>query len=243
MKDVYIYTLIDPRDNRIRYVGKTTNINRRLIQHVYEAKTLINRRYITNWVKSLLDVNLKPIIQEIDSCTKAEWEQKEKYWIKHYKELYPDLCNHSEGGLGTVGKGSFKHLSQEHRKALSDRAKVNLGKFEGRYSKQDKQYLWDIIKENEFVESNKIDDRITRSIYFQVKTGRTWNDVTGLDKPKLRGKTTLENHPSAKLNMKIAEEIRDLHKNQNLTQTVLAKRYNVSIMTISKIVRNLNWPA
>ncbi len=42
MKIIYIYSLSDPNGN-IRYIGKTTNIKRRLYSHIAESKQNNNR--------------------------------------------------------------------------------------------------------------------------------------------------------------------------------------------------------
>lgn len=35
----YIYSLIDPRDHRVRYVGKTNDVRTRLRNHVKKARS------------------------------------------------------------------------------------------------------------------------------------------------------------------------------------------------------------
>lgn len=35
---MYIYKLTDPRNNEVRYIGKTTNIKRRYKQHLYDKR-------------------------------------------------------------------------------------------------------------------------------------------------------------------------------------------------------------
>ena len=75
MKDIIIYTLIDPRDNQVRYVGKTNNI-KRLIRNDY-----------------------KPIIEILDEVDEAEWEFWEKYWICQFKAWGFDLVNATDGGI------------------------------------------------------------------------------------------------------------------------------------------------
>lgn len=95
----YIYILIDPETNKIRYVGQTTkNINKRLTSHLSKVRISPNKTTHKNtWIKSLLNKNLKPIIEIIDTVTTDNWKEKEKYYIQEYKKNN-DLLNISEGG-------------------------------------------------------------------------------------------------------------------------------------------------
>lgn len=93
----YIYALCDPRDNRVRYVGKTDNPDRRYKAHLIEK----SRTHRTNWIKSLIALGLKPtlkIIEIVSFQSPTEWEAREKYWIAYYRNIYSDLTNGSDGG-------------------------------------------------------------------------------------------------------------------------------------------------
>lgn len=87
-----IYTLTDPRDNQIKYVGKTNNIKRRMQEHLVESSTTKKN----NWIKSLRKQNLKPIIEILDEETDDPfWEI---YWISQIKTWGFTLKNMTEGG-------------------------------------------------------------------------------------------------------------------------------------------------
>lgn len=93
--DIKIYGLLDPKTSKIRYIGKTTNtLNVRLSKHIssikYEAPT-----HRSNWIKSLLEMGLKPNIFLIETCNETNWEDRERFYIKKYKS---HLTNTSEGG-------------------------------------------------------------------------------------------------------------------------------------------------
>jgi len=96
----YIYVLIDPRDNQIRYVGKTNNIKTRLTEHC-TPRNLKNNTYKVNWIRSVLNYNLRPILKVIEQCDESNWQEREIYWIKYYRDLGYDLTNATEGGEGT----------------------------------------------------------------------------------------------------------------------------------------------
>jgi predicted GIY-YIG superfamily endonuclease len=46
METVFIYTLSDPRDNLIKYVGKTINLKRRFSEHLKESGNYKKPRWI-----------------------------------------------------------------------------------------------------------------------------------------------------------------------------------------------------
>jgi hypothetical protein len=98
MKNIYIYGLIDPRYPKIiRYVGKTKNkLNKRLTDHINEARRSKSNNYKLNWIRSLLFEKIKPIITILEAVTENNWQEKEKYWIHKYKNK--NLTNTLEGG-------------------------------------------------------------------------------------------------------------------------------------------------
>lgn len=110
----YIYGLVDPRDNRIRYIGKTISPKKRLYSHIYETKIFSHRK--SNWVKSLLNMGLKPTMVILKVCPLSEFEKYETEYIKLYKDN--DLTNSDESGQGNKGRkrdiieGAAKKMSK-----------------------------------------------------------------------------------------------------------------------------------
>lgn len=94
---IYIYTLKDPTTNNIRYVGQTNNLKRRLNKHITNSKSLKDNRHISNWIRSL---SCSPIMDIIEVCDYPIRNERENYWINHYKDEGCDLCNSSKGGAG-----------------------------------------------------------------------------------------------------------------------------------------------
>lgn len=92
-----IYALKCPREKRIRYIGKTNNIERRLYQHIWKAKKEGRKEHLYAWIKSLLNENKKPevIILE-DNLNPKEAIEREIFWISQYK----NLLNMDRGGKG-----------------------------------------------------------------------------------------------------------------------------------------------
>lgn len=110
----YIYTLKHPETNEIRYVGKTTNIKRRYYQHTNKkiCKKLSNK-YLSNWLLSILNKDLKPILNIIEEC-EDNWVESEVYWIEQFKIWGFNLINITRGGEGF----GYKH-SEESKKKMS----------------------------------------------------------------------------------------------------------------------------
>jgi group I intron endonuclease len=113
MKTIFIYKLIDPITNEVRYVGKTNNLVRRFSAHLRRSKT--NKYHSARWINSLLNKNLKPILEIIEECNETNWEEREIYWINYYRELF-DLTNILDGGGHTATYGRLgKPWSEQHR--------------------------------------------------------------------------------------------------------------------------------
>ena len=68
METVFIYVLIDPESNQIRYVGKTTDIKRRLRRHISER--FLHNSYKDRWIRKIVDSNVLPEIEIIDEVDK-----------------------------------------------------------------------------------------------------------------------------------------------------------------------------
>ena len=149
---IIIYTLTDPRDGLIKYVGKTKNsLIRRLQCHESDARSRKTRNPNINWIKSLLSDGFHPIIEEIEKVDDAEWEHSEMFWIGQLKAWGFELKNMTIGGdrggdwtgkhhsietkakIGKANEGSKngffgKTHSPEHKKKLSLLAKNNKGR-------------------------------------------------------------------------------------------------------------------
>lgn len=94
----YIYTLIDPLTNQIRYVGKSIDVDRRLKGHLSEARRG-KKDHKNRWIASLLKKNCVPIIKVIDICG-HDWKERETYWISKFNADGCSLTNSKLGGDG-----------------------------------------------------------------------------------------------------------------------------------------------
>lgn len=98
MKTTFIYKLIDPETNEVRYVGKSNNPKRRLAAHYNKARYRPTHKF--NWIKALKDKGLKPILEVIEEVSIDLWKGREKFWIKFYKQEGHNLTNYTQGGDG-----------------------------------------------------------------------------------------------------------------------------------------------
>ena len=94
MENIYIYALLDPSNNKIRYIGQTNNLKRRLNEHIYNSKKNNKNDHKSNWIKSLLSNDLEPQILLIEECSLDTSNEREIYWINQYD----DLTNGTTGG-------------------------------------------------------------------------------------------------------------------------------------------------
>ena len=132
----FIYVLIDPFTNQVRYVGKADNLKNRLYNHV---KSLSKKTKKISWIKSLIKKGVEPEISDIDYVLKSEWEFWEMHYISLYKSWGFKLTNGDNGGVGGCGRISRKmsdvtkekirqcklNMSDEYRSKLR---LANLGK-------------------------------------------------------------------------------------------------------------------
>ena len=111
MKIYKIYCLKNPDTLKIRYIGVTTSkyLSSRLSQHYYCA----NKNFQTHVAKWIRKIGKKPIIELLEICNASNWEEKEKFWIKHFD----NLTNIHEGGKGVVvdkNKSSIEKSAKAH---------------------------------------------------------------------------------------------------------------------------------
>lgn len=87
---VTIYCLIDPRDGRVRYVGRTTqSLVRRLQGHCDSATRYRSQTPLTRWLRELLAAGQSPRIRSLAVVSDVLADQAERETIARY----PDLLN------------------------------------------------------------------------------------------------------------------------------------------------------
>ena len=123
--DVYIYGLIDPVTDTIRYVGKSNNPARRFGYHMRTANDGTHRG---NWIENLKKRNLSPRMIILEVASDATWKTAESYWISVYKKNLTNLTTGGEG-LHGITEVTRKRLSDSHKgKTISESTREKMRK-------------------------------------------------------------------------------------------------------------------
>lgn len=96
MSTVFIYALNDPETNLARYIGKAQNPKLRLSAHLTDRRIC----HRTNWIKGLAARGLTPVVEILEETTSEGWEERERYFIRVFREMGFDLVNMTDGGEG-----------------------------------------------------------------------------------------------------------------------------------------------
>lgn len=189
MIDIYIYSLKDPFSNEIKYIGKSNNPKRRYHGHIQDVRRGFKTKK-TNWLRKLIRMNSKPILEIIEVCNSNNWEEREIYWIN---KINPK-CNQRKGGAGTEKNNSdyiqkvslcvlqydldlklineFKSINEASRKTgikLSNLSKACNGKL-----KHASFFIWKFKEKNTKTNKNKIITLRTKKAIEQIdiKSGK-----------------------------------------------------------------------
>ena len=98
MGKAYIYALVDPRDDSVRYVGRSVKPKARLQQHLSDKTTNLEK---IAWLDDLKTIGLKPALRILEETTADAALEVEGSWIaKGHDQDWP-LTNQKAGGTGT----------------------------------------------------------------------------------------------------------------------------------------------
>lgn len=195
MRKVYIYTLTDPRDNLIKYIGKTLNPITRKSQH----KNSRTKTKCGTWIQSLRKLELQPIFEILDETDSENWILMEKYWISQMKSWGFPIKNMTSGGesidpemssrihkgkiLSEEVKGKIsktlmgKKHSEEHKSNISKNTKIALRDRNLKIGRILRQY--DKKNKNLVLEYNSIADAVELT---GLKQSGIANNLTGRSK-------------------------------------------------------------
>ncbi len=117
-----VYTLVDPRDYSIHYVGISVNPEER---HRYHITQLYGNYDKVLWVKALQQYNLLPILKIIEACEERNTAlQRESYWIEFYLGMGEPLANccfpARKGKITSVSHGYRRYSSMYAKSAWED---------------------------------------------------------------------------------------------------------------------------
>jgi len=121
-KIVYIYVLKDPKTLEVKYVGRSVNPKNRYQQHIHSGKSEGSKNRKDAWIKSLLNLNLKPILEVIDKLENykdvEDVKRREEFFILEFRKT----CN-LKNDRDIVENGY--NFSKESRQKMSDAQKGN----------------------------------------------------------------------------------------------------------------------
>lgn len=113
-ESVFIYGLIDPLSNELRYVGKSIKPNNRLRKHISERFT--HDSYKDRWIRKIVDQGVRPELIIIDEVPYGEWQFWEQHYISYYKMIGCRLTNGTIGGDQPPSTKGRKHTEESKQK-------------------------------------------------------------------------------------------------------------------------------
>lgn len=119
---------MDPRYNKIRYVGGTVRaLEKRLKAHIYTSMCKNSKKYPVNfWILSLLTDGITPIIDTLWVCDTENYGGDEISLIAFCWDMECDLLNVSDGG--SLGNRKTHSLISRKRISLSKKGKPSSNK-------------------------------------------------------------------------------------------------------------------
>jgi hypothetical protein len=100
-----VYALLDPRTERVRYIGKSTRGLHRPKAHTAPSVLRLNAEtYRGRWLAQLVALGLAPVVRVLEVCgTHEALSEAEIRWIARGRAEGWPLTNLTEGGDGTSG--------------------------------------------------------------------------------------------------------------------------------------------
>lgn len=220
-KPVYIYALVDPITELVRYVGKSPDPKMRFNTHVHRAKSHNDDNpHKCNWIRSLLQKNLLPKLEIIETASDSSWEDAERKWIRYFRENGHRPTNVSDGG--------------DHVSPIPVGSKCATAKFTES----------DIIKIREMYSTGEFSQpelakifETSQSNIGRIINGETWSHVPLFPKPTPKKNTPVGDRAGgSKLTNKDATLIRTQFANSSMRIKDFAQIYNVSEGTIENVL-------
>lgn len=104
----FIYALICPSSNEVKYIGKSNNPERRLRDHQTDFRGHEYNKAM--WFRQMRNNGTKPILEIIEEVPIGIWREEEEWWISYFKYIGANLLNIQSGGNGLTeaNNTSFK---------------------------------------------------------------------------------------------------------------------------------------
>ena len=204
-----IYILIDPRNNHVRYVGKSKVYKERMKQHL-RPSSLKARTHKNAWLKQLLNEGHQPIREIIDIVPENEWQFWEKHYICLYRSWGFNLTNQAEGGLGNITlrtpefmakikatkikNGTWrKSHTEETKKLIGEQSKGRIPTVETRDKRKATIASWDKEKIEDYNQRRTIKSSQRFTEWSKNHRGKTLEEIYGVEKAAAMKEKSLTN--------------------------------------------------
>lgn len=238
MKNSSIYALLDPRNEEIRYVGKTEGVlTHRLSVHISDAKCGRDKCHRANWIRSLLRQDLKPSIQLIEEVPDEDWQWYETWWIVYGRVIGWNLTNSTLGGEGISG---WKHSDEVRQKISEDKKGKYVGEsnpFFGKTHSEEFKHKMSGVKKGSVV-SEETRRKMSKSHKGMTHTEETRYKISVAKKGNRYSQG--ERNRTAKIRETDAQEIKK-QLSLNVSYAVLAEQFGVSKGIIGHIKTGVTW--
>jgi len=119
-----IYGLFDPRDGRLRSIGKSASGLKRPKAHAILARNGKDQSYKGRWIRQLQSFGLTYTIEVLEQHDCPEdLADAERWNIQHYRSISCDLTNLTDGGEGTTGRVVSEESRKKHSRSMKGRSK------------------------------------------------------------------------------------------------------------------------
>lgn len=226
----YIYVLIDPRSEEIRYVGWTINPRQRLSAHVSRARKGGSYKY--HWIAQLLDLGLRPTIEIIESGS-GDHKDPERRWIAYYRSIGCRLTNLTDGGDGAPGYHPTEEIRRKMSIAHTGRKQTPESTAKTAAALRGRKQSVEHIARLSASRKGHIPTAATEAAAIANRGRKHSPDHIAKRIAPLKGK---KRPAMRKLTQEQAQEIREMHG--AFTQRAIAKKYGVGVATINEILHN-----
>jgi group I intron endonuclease len=224
-RNAYIYGLIDPTTNQIRYIGKSLNPKSRLRRHIADRNLYDSHK--DRWLRKLIESNIRPELIIIDKVLENEWQFWEVHYINYFKFIGCFLTNGTNGGDQPPSTKGRRH-TEDSKKKMSD-------------TKKSKPIPW-LNNGKERTEKHK--SNLSKSLKGRLseKKGKNYKEIYGKEKSDILKRKLSESHKGIYLGKnhpmfgkKHSEEILNKIKEKRKQQKVLKiEQYNINGVLIKE---------
>lgn len=150
----FIYCLRDPRTNAVRYVGKSTELDRRYRMH---CRRVGKNPHLNRWISQLQDMGLEPALDVLEACDSSAWRARERCWELHFRAAGEPLTNIRECGTGAVPCVSTPEIRSKMSEAQKETLRNHPEDLERRrqFGQQTKAMWSDLQKRPELLEARR----------------------------------------------------------------------------------------